>query len=279
MRRPSSSAGFTLIELLVVIVIIGLLMGMLMPALAAVKESNRRVHCQNNLHQYGIAINAYHQAQGSYPIGNYTQKWWTFQARLLPFLEHDEVYRMIDFKCKGDCFQFSEALPADRDPGNRIYQYDVCPNDENAGKIWYAYPGYGRHGCTNYLGCMGTNSQKADGVLLYGKSVTSAHITDGLGKTILMGERGIPDDLYWGWTYCGYGDGTGNGDNLLTTQYGLSVGSSDGNHTLHYWAYHRSLAMFLFADGGARPLDYDIDFKTFQALSTRAGNEPLDGKY
>jgi prepilin-type processing-associated H-X9-DG protein len=92
----------------------------------------------------------------------------------------------------------------------------------------------------------------------------------------MMGERGIPNDLYWGWPYCGCGiDNLGNGDHLLTSQFAISAGLPDGSHNLHFWSYHSGLAMFLFADGSGHPLNQSIDLKIFQALSTRAGGETV----
>ncbi len=62
--------GFTLIELLVVIVIIGILVGLLLPAINKAREAARRMDCSSKIRQMGVACSNYHSAKRRFPYGS-----------------------------------------------------------------------------------------------------------------------------------------------------------------------------------------------------------------
>ena len=66
----SKRRGFTLVELLVVIAIIGILVGMLLPAVQAVREAARRATCLNNIRQVVLACHIYESGNQRFPPGS-----------------------------------------------------------------------------------------------------------------------------------------------------------------------------------------------------------------
>jgi prepilin-type N-terminal cleavage/methylation domain-containing protein len=112
MKRCVSSSrkrlGFTLVELLVVIAIIGVLVGLLLPAVQAAREAARRMSCQNNLKQLGLAChnfeNAYQKMPPGYlgpsrsdpfaaPAGNH--QYYGLLCFVLPFIEQSALYNQM----------------------------------------------------------------------------------------------------------------------------------------------------------------------------------------
>ena len=96
--------AFTLVELLVVIAIIGVLVSMLLPAVQAVREAARRSTCTNHLRQLALATHNYEISNRRFPpnfcwtrsLVNKGAGWSGF-ARVLPYLEEQNLYSMIDF--------------------------------------------------------------------------------------------------------------------------------------------------------------------------------------
>lgn len=87
-KRAAARRGFTLVELLVVIAIMSMLIGLLLPAVAAAKAAARRTQCASNLHNLGLGIVNYTEAhKGKFPKTSHdsVEESWVFT--LDPYVE------------------------------------------------------------------------------------------------------------------------------------------------------------------------------------------------
>ncbi len=222
--RTRNRPAFTLIELLVVIAIIAILIGLLLPAVQQVRSTAQRAQCVNNLKQIGLALHNYEGIHRVFPAGyidgntnpdstpdNDVGPGWGWASRILPFMEHDDIYQQIDFT-KGIVVGSNLAVSQ-----IQIKNF-LCPSDPYN----EAVPLYDSTFTTpiatvaqaNYVGCNGweecfngaggnpggTGSAGSDGLVgpggpagrgvFYRNSATKiGDITDGMSQTILVGER------------------------------------------------------------------------------------------
>lgn len=96
--------GFTLTELLAVIAIIGILIGLLLPAVQRVRESARRTDCSNSLRQLGMAILNFESARQRFPPGTEIGYGTSWTTHVLPHCEQGGLYATLDLTDKGPEF-------------------------------------------------------------------------------------------------------------------------------------------------------------------------------
>jgi prepilin-type N-terminal cleavage/methylation domain-containing protein len=227
MRRHA----FTLIELLVVIAIIGILMALLVPAVQKVRAAAATAQCQNNLHQIGVALHAFHAEHRRFPSGLSVplgsasgaisqstcpnckappepNQWASWLTLILPYIDQAPLYKQLDLTQRESGFN---ALGPTA-PGAAVIPSYICPSDSVPATV-IVYSGTQYFGINSYFGNAGTKagpppSASLDGVLFYNSAVRLQKIGDGTSVTLLAGERysldvgdpNLPNLRGWAWS-------------------------------------------------------------------------------
>lgn len=164
-RSVTRNRAFTLVELLVVIAIIGILIGLLLPAVNAVREAGRRAKCLNNVKQIGLAMQGYHALHKQFPInwgkspenGGPTTTGHSWLTMILPMMEEDVLYKTI---AMGKPLNHKDTT---RNQDNTLASQTIvptfiCPSDSQTGTMTNQFLTSGTPvAVTNYKSCGGAN--------------------------------------------------------------------------------------------------------------------------
>lgn len=220
-RKRQPRGGLTLVEVLAVIAIIGLLAGLLLPAVQSVRESTRRTSCANNLRECGSALAHYLETNGHFPplgvhvppivtasgtaevyLSSFT---WGIRVLLLPFLGEQVFYDRLRAEDDNPSFKntmlvipwFGNPTNSGRRREKRLGMYK-CPSDglqfgTAETNEWNSYQFnlgdkyYGNTGGIN-LWSLAPPARLVRGVFFRGTQLQAAHILDGFSNTIAMSE-------------------------------------------------------------------------------------------
>lgn len=271
--------GFTIIELLVVIGILGIVIGLILPAIQRAREAAARVSCLNNLRNIGQALHNFHDQHGQLPplVAQPTTNgdpngllgW---MALILPEMGQETLYEASAEACRLD------ANPLHNPPHvgmSTVVRSYVCPDDgrllsplTDAFGVEASY--------TSYIGIGGVfrnDMEGLNGVIGSNPGIRLAMISDGLSQTLMVGERPPPASLLAGWWYpwvvmqgitlrgpnnwIDLGAPALRDDPCVLTGVAFGPGRLDNPcDRYHLWSLHSGGANFLFADGSARFFSY-----------------------
>jgi prepilin-type N-terminal cleavage/methylation domain-containing protein/prepilin-type processing-associated H-X9-DG protein len=301
---PSRRRAFTLIELLVVIAIIAILIALLVPAVQKVRMASARSQCSNNLKQWGLAMQNYHDTFKKLPFGSRGSPRQTWVMYLWGFIEQTALSEKNDYK--KDFYVPPATIPNSLDGlcGQYVDQY-FCPSD--IGHKAQDGTGYERMR-GNYVVNWGnitydTDPPKTGNAPFYHVAgerrvpgtVTLSSISDGTSNTLMLSEYLIafdPNDDDWRGDIHN-DDGVFRFHTLTTpntstpdvvawaipTHDPLMPVTQSGAEFNAPRSRHPGGVNACLCDGSVRFITNDIDLKTWQALGTMDGGEIVTGDF
>lgn len=301
-RGISKQRGFTLVELLVTLGVIGILVGLLLPALQAAREAARRIQCANNLHQMGIALHSYHNATRRFPVGIVHPNHMFWSGLILPYLEQSNLYRQID---SASGWGASQSDSVNANAGTTFLSVFRCPSGGAPERV--SVQGIANRVPSNYLAVgSGTDIRESgriarhlglpnrDGLMFVNNTTKIASVLDGTSNTLAVGEalfrisvRGpdldaqfdqIVDHWYIGsdgveWRSSGMREvseaigSTGVALNALFQDTWIDA------KEICFSSLHTGGCLFVFADSHVQFLSDGIDAQIYSSLGTIAGGE------
>lgn len=186
-------SGFTVLELVVSIAVIGILMALLIPAVQSARESGRRVNCQSNLRQFGVAIQSFEANHGAYPRwrGPLVDDPSTYQLDYRNNSIHTQLLSFLDQQALAE-------HPDIRDVAGPYWEPRITLAPENTRLALFFCPSDGGQYGTNYRACTGADPRerhfgREGGVFGRREETRPQDVVDGTSQTVMMSEKLISD--------------------------------------------------------------------------------------